>query len=218
MEEYLDKIKALLAEDNREGVYNYIFPLLQTGKLDVIDLYEKILTPSLDSITCETKDKRICIWQEHVRTAIVRSIIECCFPYVMEKKRQFGYPCKGSAVILCPQEEYHEIGARMTADFFTICGYDTIFVGSNTPYEDFYNGIEIIKPTVIGISVSNFYNLIAAKRIIRGIRKRSDNSVRIFAGGYAIDQNIENAEIIGADGYIKSFKDVLNISETEAVK
>lgn len=92
--------------------------LLAKNEITIKELYEDILGASLRSIICDEGDKE-CIWREHVRSAIVRTIIECTTPYIIsQKKASNGL----KVIVVCPSEEYHEIGAKMVHDFFELEG------------------------------------------------------------------------------------------------
>lgn len=214
MKQLISEFEVFFYEENKELALKYILDKLQKKEIDVTDLYCKILTPLLNNMTCKLEDKNICIWKEHVKTAMVRTIVECCFPYVLEKRDQLHLPKKGVVAILCPPEEYHDLGARMVADFFTISGYDAIFVGSSTPYKDFYNAIHVIKPSVVAISVSNHYNLFAAKRMIEEIKKKVEYPLKVVVGGYAFqDDPIHKSKSVGADYYTNSYEDILHLTD-----
>lgn len=215
METIYNEFGVFFEEENKEEAVKYILNKLRAGEIDVVDLYTKILTPMLNHMTCKLADKRICIWKEHVKTAIVRTIVENCYSYIIEKRNRLNYPKRGVAAILCPPEEYHDLGARMVADFFTIAGYDSIYVGSNTPYQDFYNAVHVIKPEVVAISISNYYNLVAAKKMIEELKKALDYPLKIVVGGYAFHENPEKYKLIGADYYAVSYEDILNLAKGE---
>lgn len=210
----LDEFEVFFTNQDKENAINYILSKLKAKEIDVIDLYLQVLTPLLNHMKCELEDKSICIWQEHVKTSMVRTIVECCYPYILEKRNLLNLPNKGTAVVLCPPEEYHDLGARMVADFFTISGYDAIFVGSNTPYQDFYHAIHVIRPAVIAISVSNYYHLVAAKKMIAELKSRSNHPFQIVVGGYAFHDDTENkVAAVGADYYAVTFEDILHLSD-----
>lgn len=216
MEQVYREFEVLFEEEDKEKAVSYILEKLRSKEVDVIDLYSMILTPLLNNMTCKLEDKRICIWKEHVKTAIVRTIVECSYPYVIEKRDAMNLPRKGTAAVLCPPDEYHDLGARMVADFFTISGYDAIFVGSSTPYKDFYNAIHVIRPEVVAISVSNYYNLVAAKRMIEEIKKALDYPLKIVVGGYAFhDDEINKLKTVGADYYARTYEDILKLGNSE---
>jgi len=216
MDKIYQEFKVYFDEENKEKAVNYMLEKLRNEEISVIDLYTNVLTPLLNNIECDLEDKRICIWKEHVKTAIVRTIVENSYPYVIEKRNLENMPVKGTAVVLCPPDEYHDLGARMISDFFTICGYGSIFVGGNTPYKDFYNAVSLIKPEVVAISVSNYFHLVATKRMIEELRSSVDYPLRIVVGGYAFHDDEENKlRTVGADIFANSFDDILKLSGNE---
>ena len=215
MDTIFKEFQEFFEKEDKEGAVNYILAKLEGKEIDIIDLYGSILTPSLNHMKCSLADQRICIWKEHVKTGIVRTIVECCYPYVIQKRNALGLPRKGITAVLCPPEEYHDLGARMVADYFTIAGYDTVFVGSNTPYQDFYNAVHGIKPEIVAISVSNFFHLVAAKKMIEELTKVLNQPLKIVVGGYAFHDDDQKYKVVGADYYAKTFEDILNIAKEE---
>jgi len=200
----------LLSKEDKAGAITYAVGLLHDGDTDVISLYEGVLGPSLRNMTCGLKERRWCIWKEHMRTSIVRTIVECCTPYVMsERKERYRSTDRGKAVLVCPTEEYHEIGLRMVADMFTLSGYDVALVGANTPDADIVSAVEYFRPTVLGISASSSYSLFSTARIIKMIREDpATKGVKIVVGGGAFEPNPQAWKEIGADACLMSFKDI----------
>ena len=203
----------LLQEERKPEAVTYALELLSSGKIDPITLYTEILTPVLNNMQCFLNEKQLCVWKEHVRTATVRTIVECCYPFVLKERERLNPPKRGTAVILCPPEEYHDLGARMAADFYFLCGYDAVFVGSNTPYTDFYNAADLIKPDIIAIGVSNFYNLVITKKIITELRERIGGKGVIVVGGNAFKDAPHNVEVVGADYAVQTFEDIQKMVE-----
>jgi methanogenic corrinoid protein MtbC1 len=215
MNNYSKKFMQILESENKEEAVEFAMGLLDSGTIDIIELYSDILKPALNNMQCSLADKDICVWKEHVRTAIVRTIVECCYSYVIAKRNKESNTKRGNVIIVCPPEEYHDLGARMVADYFTICGYDAIFVGNNTPYDDFYNAADKINPDIIAISVSNYYNLVITKKIIEDLRKKIDKKTNIVVGGYAFSRDSKNISIVGADYYTDTFEDIKIVAEKE---
>ena len=211
MKEYEEFLELLEAE-NKQMAVQYALDLMDSEKMDVRNLYVQILTPALNKMECRLDNKNICIWKEHVRTAIVRTIVECCYPYVIKERDKMGSAQNKTAVVLCPPEEYHDLGARMVADFFTLCGWNAIFVGSNTPYEDFYNAAKLIRPDIIAISITNYYTLVVARKIIAELKLLLGNTTKIVVGGYAVRESSGNFETLGADFRFETIDDIKNLS------
>lgn len=212
MKEY-EEFLALLEAENKQKAVQYALNLLESGKTDVRTLYSQILAPSLNQMQCRLADKKVCIWKEHVRTGIVRTIVECCYPYVVKERDKAGSAKNKTTVVICPPEEYHDLGARMVADFFTLCGWDAVFVGGNTPYNDFYNAASQIRPDIIAISITNYYTLVAARKIIADLKALLGASVKIVVGGYAVREATGNFETLGADYRAETFEDIKKITD-----
>lgn len=189
---------------------------LEQGSMDIESLYTRILAPALNSMTTKEDELQVAIWKEHVRSSIVRTIIECCYPFVLKEIRQKGIlPDKGKVVIFSPPEEYHELGARMGADFFNLCGYQTLYVGSNTPKADLMHGIQVEKPNYVVIHAMNFYNLFNVKKIIEEM-KTAFPAVKIFVSGYAFIHDVNMSRNLGAIAVIDSVADILALEGGQA--
>jgi MerR family transcriptional regulator, light-induced transcriptional regulator len=202
----------LSAFDQRDKVkcVRLVLAKLESQALDVVTLYDEILTPAQSAKLCRADQKEICVWEEHVRTSIVRTIIECCFPYVIkERAAKYGSFDKGKAVVLCPPEELHEIGARMVADFFMLCGFDTVFIGANTPQAEIVNAIRYGQPRYAAISITNCYNLVAASDVVKEIMGlKAAIPFQIILGGQACKSNPEACRQLGADLILETFEDI----------
>jgi methanogenic corrinoid protein MtbC1 len=217
MHTFYKEFLAYLDKQDKERCVTFVLDKLSNNEIDVVTLYEDLLGPSLREQFCHDTGTDICIWEEHVRTSIVRTIIECCYTYlVRERNKLHGADSGEKVIVTCPSEEFHEIGARMVADFFTLCGYDVTFVGANTPREDMFSALSFIKPAFLAISVTNYYNLVAARKMItrfKEIRDETKQSFRIIVGGIAFQDNPATWKEIGADLQLNTFADIKALSE-----
>jgi MerR family transcriptional regulator, light-induced transcriptional regulator len=208
---YEEFLKHIEAED-REGALDFTVSKLRKNEIDILSLYTEILSPSLNSMTQSEKDIAF-IWREHVRSSIIRTIIENCYPYVVkERDEKYGFKINKKVSVVCPTEEYHEIGARMITDFFMLLGYNAIFVGSNTPKEEFIAALEVIDLDYIAISISNPYSLVAARETIEKI-KQVNSRVKIIVGGHAFKNNEAAFKNIEAHMYLETFQDIVKLAE-----
>jgi methanogenic corrinoid protein MtbC1 len=198
-----------LEKENKESVLHFVLSKLDNKEIDIITLYEDLLKPALNDMKCDGPDE-LCIWKEHVRSSIIRAIIENCYLYVLKERDEKYSPKKNGkkVLVICPTEELHEIGPRMVTDFFTLCGYNVIFIGANTPKKSFISAVDIIKPQYIALSVTNYYNLVATQRVIEELRKQKYKDFKIIVGGHAFDRNPDISSDMGADLLLKTFKDI----------
>ena len=202
-----EKLIQLIHEENQAKATLFALDMLENKDVDVIDLFQNILTDALHRIDCKELDKE-CIWREHIKTSIVRTIIEVSYPYVLRKLDSVEKNNK-KVLIVCPSEEYHEIGARMAHTFFTLQGYESVFIGANTPLNVILDSVKYLKPDYLAISVTNFYNVIKAKETVEAIKLFNPN-IKIIAGGQAFD--IDSAlETVQADYHITTFDSIKDI-------
>ncbi len=211
MHPFYHEFAGLLDNEDKEGCVRSVLSLLAESKAGIVELYNQVLTPAVNTPP-SGPDRQTVIWLEHVRTSIVRTIIECCYPRVLEEKEAtFGPGYRGKVIIACPSDEYHDLGARMVCDFFTLCGYDVIFIGANTPENEIATAVRHIEPACIGISVSNYYHLVAAGRLVKLLeRMRSEPGYdfKIIMGGSAFERNPDLYRQMGADLLLQTYEDI----------
>lgn len=213
MQELYDKLLLSLQEENKEKALNICLTALEEKKIYVVELYENLLTSALNSIIDEFPHDEDLIWREHVRSGIIRSIVEAAYPYVLEERDALGGKDKGNVIVMCPAYEDHDLGARMIADFFTIAGYKSTFIGAKTPINTILKAVEMVSPQYLCISVTNYYNLISTKKTVESIKSSRDEDITILVGGSAFKSNPHAVEEVGGDYLFKSFKDILDFSK-----
>lgn len=186
---------------------------LKNNEITIPELYEEVLRPALYSIDTFI-DMEDSIWIEHVKTSIIRTVIESAYPFVIELKKQVK-PLGIKVVLACPEKEYHEVGLRMVADFFSLNGYEAIFVGTNTPREQVYYAIEKNNPKYAAISVTDYYLLFEAQKMIHRIKELTEGKVTVLVGGNAFRSNLFSVSKIGGDIYLKTYQDIINLRAGE---
>lgn len=205
--DYKNALLESLEEENKDKSVQYAIKALNEGQVTIPFLYEKILRPFLNSID-KCKDDN-CILKEHIRTSIVRTIIECVYPFVIEQKQKV-VPSSLKVLLACPEREYHEIGLLMMDNFFSLNGYETIFIGANTPKEQVLRAVIMTEPDYLAISVTDYYLLFEAKNMIQKIRSIS-KPIMVIVGGNGFKANKELIKEIGGDVYLETFEDIVNL-------
>lgn len=204
---------ALLEKEDRRACIDFALSSLSSGKIDVVTLYTELLERALNDMRC-SGDENTCIWREHVRSSIVRAVIECSYAHVArERDSRYGGLCGKKVIVACPTEELHEIGARMVADFFTLAGYESVFIGANTPMGVILSAVTQVQPDIVALSVTNYYNLFAAKKAVGSIRAQGPGGLRIAVGGGALRGRPDGKCDLGADIQISSFEDIMSLRE-----
>lgn len=210
MEEFYNEVLLALQAEDKERAVLLSINALKEEKISVVDLYEKILSPGLASVVDEYPIIEDLIWREHVRSGIIRTIIESAYPYILEQRKE---PSGQKVIVLCPEFEEHELGARMVADFFRLEGFDATFVGARTPVNTIHKAIEMVEPNYLVISVTNFYNFVSVKKTIEDIREKSTHDLTIVVGGRAISANPEAVEFVDADFELSGYEAIKKLKE-----
>lgn len=210
---YQQILQALQMEDKEQAV-KLSMDALENKHVTVMELYESILSPALASIINEYEDEGDLIWKEHVRSAIIRTIIESAYPYILKEQA----PVMGereNVIVMCPELEDHELGAKMVSDFFQIAGFNSYFIGARTPLKTIVNAIKDVKPKYLVISVTNFYHILSVKRLIENIKDVTNSDLTFILGGRAIDANPDSVKNTGADIHLRNFEDIKQLIEVE---
>ena len=198
MNELYEKVLSALQKEDKETALKLSIDALKNEEISVVELYEEVLTPALAHVVEEYEEIDDLIWREHVRSGIIRTIIESAYPFVLEARDNTTIQ-DDRVIVMCPEFEEHELGARMVADFFRIEGFDTTFVGARTPLKTVLKAIEVIKPKYLVVSVTNFFNILSVKNLIDAIKNDGNDDLVFVLGGRAVSANPVKAENIGAD-------------------
>ncbi|QSX07725.1 cobalamin B12-binding domain-containing protein [Alkalibacter rhizosphaerae] len=214
MDTYYATFRRLLEEERKDEAIAYSLELIRDKKVTIVDFYEQILAKTMNSIECHNDEKSLCIWKEHVRSAICRTIIESLYPMVLEERnRNYDQAPSQKVAVICPDGEYHDMGARIVSDYFTLLNWEVIFVGNSTPKEEFVSVSRHLELEALAISVTNPYNLVAAKRTIDLLREKSDRDLKIYLGGYGFTKVADWKKDFHADGLVRSFQELKEMLE-----
>ena len=192
MNELYEKVLSALQKEDKETALKLSIDALKNEEISVVELYEGVLTPALAHVVEEYEEIDDLIWREHVRSGIIRTIIESAYPFVLEARDNTTIQ-DDRVIVMCPEFEEHELGARMVADFFRIEGFDTTFVGARTPLKT------VLKAKYLVVSVTNFFNILSVKNLIDAIKNDGNDDLVFVLGGRAVSANPVKAENIGAD-------------------
>ncbi|MFO7755210.1 MAG: cobalamin-dependent protein [Bacteroidales bacterium] len=186
-----------LLKGNRKDASGIIRHMMDSKPVE--EIYEGVIRPALYDIGTLWENNRISVATEHMATAITEGIMNEIFPEIISSDR------KSRKVVLTSVEgEPHQVGARMVGDLFEINGWDAYYVGSDTPVKELLSFIDEIKPDIIGLSMTVYFNLPALEKTIRAIREKySDTEIMVGGQGF----------IHGGAGLIEKYDRVVLIKD-----
>ncbi len=192
---YSDFMSSLIAGD-KNGCFTIVKNLIDKG-VPVLDLYENIFKISLYKIGLLWEENKISVATEHLATAITDTILNWLYAQILH-----DFNSGKTALLSCIEHEYHQIGLRMVNDIFERNGWNTYFLGANTPTESLLSLAQSVSPDILGISVSLYQNIPAALRVIEKFNQEFPGK-RVIVGGQAfsrgnvlLDKKFENVFIL----------------------
>jgi methanogenic corrinoid protein MtbC1 len=200
-------IEALLRGE-RQSASKMILESVAQGTA-IKDLYLNVFQSSQREIGLLWQTNQISVAQEHYCTAATQMVISQLYPYIFASKRN------GRRMIAtCVGGELHEIGARMVADFFEMDGWDTYFLGANTPTEGVLRAIAERKAEVLAISATMTIHIDKVSELIAEVRRtKLDEGIKILAGGYPFNIAPSLWKSVGADAYARDAQQALVAAE-----
>ncbi len=188
-------LEALLRAD-RQNASKMILNDVQKGE-SIKKIYIQVFQRTQREVGRLWQTNQISVAQEHYCTAATQMVMSQLYPYIFSgehKDRRLVAACVGG--------ELHEIGARMVADFFEMEGWDTYFLGANTPPETIVATVLERKADILALSATMTFHISKVAEIISLLRtKESPARTRVLVGGYPFNLSSELWKKIGADGY-----------------
>jgi len=149
---YEEYLAALLAGDRARCTA--IVEELLAADVGLRELYVDLFQRALYDVGELWEHQRISVAVEHLATAITERLLTLVQPQVFT-----GPSREHSIIVACVGSEYHQLGGRMVADFCELHGWRGYFVGHHTPLPELLSLIEERRPTLLGLSLSIYFNL-----------------------------------------------------------
>ncbi len=172
---------AFLLDGRRDKCADIVQNLLNQS-IDIKILYTDLFQRSLYQVGELWELNRISVSREHMATAITEGLLSLTYPRLFDKKKVTDQ--KNRVVVSCVARETHQVGGRMVADIFELLGWDSHFLGANTPVDHLLAHIQEETPDLLGLSLSIYFNFPVLKDSVEKIRN-SFSSLDIFIGGQA---------------------------------
>ena len=187
-----EDLTAALAAGDKAAAVRAALRVVESGELGVVALYREVLTPLLIETGDGWQRGSVRIWEEHLASATIRTIVEALYPRVLQAKA--ARPAAGRSVVLaCPPEEGHDLGLRMVADRFEMAGWSTYFIGADTPLDELVDAGRRLGVEAVALSLSTHFHKVALRGLVERLR-RALPGVRIWLGGPAFRSGCEGWE------------------------
>ena len=183
-----------LARHDKPAFVRTAVEAVSSGGVSIPTLYRDVLTPLLTQTGSAWQKGSLAIWEEHLASAMVRSVVEIVYPGVLKAKA--AVQSAGRSVLLAsPPEEGHDLGLRMVSDRFDMAGWTTFFLGADTPVDDIADAARRLGVDALVLSSSTHYHRVALRRHVDHLKAQLPG-VDIWVGGPAF--------ALGTEGWVAS--------------
>jgi len=172
---YLDR----LLQGDLRGCGLVIQRLLTEG-ISFKDLYVNLFQRSLYRTGELWMRNLVSVATEHLATSITQSMMTLVHPTLLDSPRNGK-----KAVVTCVGGELHQVGAQTVSDTFECLGWESYFLGANTPVEGLLDLIGEKRPDVLCLSVSLTSHIGLFNDTVKRARARFPD-LEILAGGQAL--------------------------------
>jgi len=201
---YYHYLSALL-DGNKSECVRIVTDLLD-GDENPKEIYIKLFQRSMYRIGDLWEKSRTSVAREHIASQITEDLLQLVYPKILEKEK-----IGKKVIISCIDKEFHELGPKIVSDFFELKGWDSIFLGSNTPQEEIINLIKEVKPDLLGISNNFYIHIVRLLKLIEQIKKEFPG-LEIIIGGQALSnghgislKQFDNVKYIPSLNELESF-------------
>jgi len=200
---YLDT----LLKGDRHGATALVLDRVEGG-MAVGDVYLHVFQPVLREVGRLWQTGAISVAHEHFATAATQAVMAQLYPRIFTTERRGR-----SMVATCVSGELHEIGIRMVADFFEMAGWDTYYLGANTPARSIVRAIVERDAQVLAVSATITAHIGMVTDLIAAVRAElGERPVRVLVGGYPFNLVPDLWKTVGADASAASAADAVALA------
>lgn len=199
---------ACLLRGDRHGAMDLVIEAVGQG-VDVRDVYLSVFQPVQHEIGRLWQINQVSVAQEHFCTAATQLAMSRLYSQV------FGAPRNGRKMVAtCVGGELHELGIRMVADLFEMEGWDTYYLGANTPAKSILETVVAQEADVLAVSATVHFNLSAMTDLVRTVRGSADaTTLKILVGGRPFNLVPNLWERVGAHGTAASATEAVTLAD-----
>jgi MerR family transcriptional regulator, light-induced transcriptional regulator len=189
---YLDALR----HGRKNEATRLVLSAVETGT-SVKSIYMDVFQPAQREMGRLWQTNEVSVAQEHYCTAATQFIMGRLFPYLRIASRN------GKRVMVaCVAGELHEVGARMVADLLEMEGWNSYFVGANTPTSSILAAVAEWEVDILAVSVTMHYHVELARNLVSEVRRSADaGSLKVMVGGrpFLVAPNLWST--VGADAF-----------------
>jgi len=194
-----------LLQGDRNHAIRLITDAVDNG-IDVKDIYFQVFQTSHYEIGRLWLQNKISVAQEHYCSAGTQMIMSQLYPHIFNTNRTGR-----RLVAACVEGELHQIGIRMVADFFEMEGWDTYYLGANTPGKAILQAVQNQEADILGVYLTmNFHRSTLEDLVNRVRQSETGKKIKILVGGYIFQKTPDLWKKLEVDGWAADAREAVN--------
>lgn len=202
------KYLQLVLEGRRSEAADTVVNAVESG-LSVKQAYLEVFQPVQYEIGRLWQTNAITVAQEHFCSAVTQMTMSRLYPKIFSGEKNGR-----RLVAACVSGDLHEIGLRAVADVFEIEGWDTFYVGANTPANAIVDAVIQQKADMLALSATMTYHVGPLRSVVSALRSSPvSDRVRVLVGGRLFQVDPTLVEWVGADGSAGNADQAVRLAE-----
>lgn len=147
--------------------------------------FARIVQPAMVAVGSAWERGELEIAQEHLATGITKRTLAAVYPLLIEDA-----PSGGPRVVVAgPGGQLHSIGLRMVSDVLDAAGFETLYLGPDTPAEDVASAVVRYAPQLVALGVTMPLDVPELERAVVAIAE-ADPTVSVMIGGSGVPERL----------------------------
>lgn len=189
----LQYIERILALDSAGAMQ--LIESSATDAASIFDLYLHVLQPAQREIGRLWQVNSISVAVEHYATATAQQILHRLSRMVPAQTQR-----NARIIGICGEGEHHCVGLEMVCSLCQLDGWDTYFIGANTPTDSAIALARELQPDIVAVSMTTLIALQSTRILIAKLKEAMPGTA-IVAGGYAATLGHDLWKSFSADAY-----------------
>lgn len=179
------RLDELLAAHDRPGAVAEVLSAVESEEIGLKELYHDVLSPLMKDVGARWQQGEARVWEEHLTSATVRTIIDALYPLV-QRYRASAAPTGRSVVLACPADEQHDLGLRMLSDMFDISGWTTYLLGADTPTRQIADATRCLGADLVVLASTTLVDRVRIRHVLDDLHAALPG-VRVVVAGCEAD-------------------------------
>lgn len=147
--------------------------------------FARIVQPAMEAVGSAWERGEFEIAQEHLATGITKRTLAAVYPLLIEDA-----PVGGPRVVVAGVGGgLHSIGLRMVSDVLDAAGFETLYLGPDTPAEEVASAVVRYAPKLVALGVTMPLDVPELGRAVVAIAE-ADPTVSVMIGGRGVPEHL----------------------------